>query len=77
MDNPIVSTDLTESKEVEQGKEITEYNTPNCDNEKKDEYIKNNNKMKQHFNSKHKDQITCSLCDSKFSSDAAAAECCC
>ena len=39
MDNPIVSTDLTESKEVEQGKEITEYNTPNCDNEKKDEYI--------------------------------------
>ena len=38
---------------------------------------KNNNIMKKHFNSKHKDHLTCTLCDNKISSAAAAAECCC
>ena len=36
---------------------------------------KNNNMMKKHFNSKHKDHLICTLCDSKFSSAAGAAEC--
>jgi hypothetical protein len=37
----------------------------------------NNNMMTKHFNSKHKHHLTCTLCGSKFSSAAAAAECCC
>ena len=37
----------------------------------------NNNMMTKHFNSKHKNHLTCTLCGSKFSSAAAAAECCC
>ena len=36
---------------------------------------KNNNMMKKHFNSKHKEHLTCTLCDSKFSYAAAAAKC--
>ena len=117
MGDPNVSTDSTESKEVEVEEDIvTEYNTPNYENKKKDKYIsvkakepekasndnvekeasdlventqlklfcyickytsKNNNMMKKHLNSKHKDHLKCLLCDSKFSSAAAAAECCC
>ena len=34
---------------------------------------KNNNLVKKHFNSKHKDHLKCTLCDNKFSSAAAAA----
>ena len=117
MDDITVSTDLTKRKEVEVEKDnITEYNTLNCEHEKKDKYTsihtketektsndnveqeasdlientqskfscflcrykcKNNNMMTNHLNSKHKDHLKCSLCDSKFSSAAAAAECCC
>ena len=38
---------------------------------------KNNNMMKKHFNLKHKAHLTCTLCENKFSTAAAAAECCC